>query len=84
MKGIAVAIALSICASGCEGRKGEPGAVGPPGEKGERVLRGLLVHRALRALPGRQVRPRMVFELYVSTARGNHAEGSATRMRYLS
>ena len=26
---------MSICASGCEGPKGEPGAVGPPGEKGE-------------------------------------------------
>src|SRR5262245_29675881 len=37
IRGIAVAIALSICASGCgEGPKGEPGAVGPPGEKGER------------------------------------------------
>src|SRR6476660_1061222 len=35
IRGIAVAIALSICASGCEGPKGEPGAVGPPGEKGE-------------------------------------------------
>src|SRR6266550_2415765 len=36
IRGIAVAIALSICASGCsEGPKGELGAVGPPGEKGE-------------------------------------------------
>jgi collagen triple helix repeat protein len=35
IRGIAVAIALSICASGCEGPKGEPGAVGPSGEKGE-------------------------------------------------
>jgi hypothetical protein len=36
IRGIAVAMALSICASGCgEGPKGEPGAVGPPGEKGE-------------------------------------------------
>jgi len=33
VRGIAVAIALSICASGCE--KGEPGAVGPAGEKGD-------------------------------------------------
>jgi hypothetical protein len=31
IRGIAVAIAFSICASGCEGPKGEPGAVGPPG-----------------------------------------------------
>src|SRR5215831_16601702 len=35
IRAIAVAIALSICASGCERPKGEPGAVGPPGEKGE-------------------------------------------------
>jgi len=35
IRGIAVAIALSISASGCEGPKGEPGAIGPPGEKGE-------------------------------------------------
>src|SRR5215472_11155892 len=36
IRGIAVAIALSICASGCgEGPKGEPGTVGPPGAKGE-------------------------------------------------
>src|SRR5215471_21562778 len=34
IRGIAVATALSICASGCDGPKGEPGAVGPPGEKG--------------------------------------------------
>jgi hypothetical protein len=36
IRGIAVAIALSMCASGCgEGPKGEPGAAGPPGAKGE-------------------------------------------------
>src|SRR5512133_1919034 len=35
IRGIAVAIAFSICVSGCEGPKGEPGAVGPTGEKGE-------------------------------------------------
>src|SRR5262249_1495463 len=34
IRGIAVAIALSICASGCEGPKGEPGAVGQAGAKG--------------------------------------------------
>jgi hypothetical protein len=32
IRGIAVAIAFSICVSGCEGPKGEPGAVGPAGE----------------------------------------------------
>src|SRR6516162_7928090 len=35
IRGIAVAIAFSICVSGCEGPKGEPGAVGPAGQKGE-------------------------------------------------
>lgn len=41
IRGIAVAIALSICASGCgEGPKGEPGPAGPPGEKGERGAAG--------------------------------------------
>src|SRR6266568_4503794 len=35
IKGTAVAIAFSICVSGCEGPKGEPGAVGPAGQKGE-------------------------------------------------
>jgi hypothetical protein len=35
IRGVAVTIALSICVSGCEGPKGEPGAVGPAGEKGE-------------------------------------------------
>jgi Collagen triple helix repeat (20 copies) len=35
IRGIAVAIALSICALGCEGPKQEPGAAGPAGEKGE-------------------------------------------------
>src|SRR5215469_10545244 len=40
IRGIAVAIALSICASACEGPKGEPGGVGPPGEKGERGAAG--------------------------------------------
>src|SRR5262245_19963193 len=35
IRGIAVAMALSICASGCEGPKGEPGTVGPSGAKGE-------------------------------------------------
>ena len=50
------------------------------------VLRDLLAYRGLRApkvIRARQVRPRMLFELYVSTARAKHAEGSATRMRYL-
>jgi hypothetical protein len=36
IRGVAVTIALSICVSGCEGPKGEPGAVGPAGEKGAR------------------------------------------------
>src|SRR6266508_4081816 len=35
IRGTAVAIAFSICVSGCEGPKGEPGAVGPAGQKGE-------------------------------------------------
>jgi hypothetical protein len=50
------------------------------------VLRDLVAYRGLRApkvLRARQVLPRMLFELYVSTARAKHAEGSATRMRYL-
>ena len=54
--------------------------------RGLPVLPDLLAHRALRArkvLPGRQVLSRMLFELYVSTAQAKHAEGSATRMRYL-
>jgi hypothetical protein len=42
IRGIAVAIALSICASGCgEGPKGQPGAVGPPSEKGDPGPAGL-------------------------------------------
>ena len=54
--------------------------------RGLPVLRDPLAHRALRArkvLPGRRVLPRTLFELYVSTAQAKHAEGSATRMRYL-
>jgi hypothetical protein len=91
IRGIAVAIALSICA-GCEGPKGQPGTVGPAGEKGEQgpagllVLRDLLAHRVLRArevLLALQVLPRMPFELYASTARPQRAEGSAIRTRCL-
>ena len=66
--------------------------LGRPAKKASEVLRGLpvlrdlLAHRGPRApkvLRARQVLPRMLFELYVSTARAKHAEGSATRMRYL-
>jgi hypothetical protein len=89
IRGIAVAIALSICASGCE--KGEPGAVGRVGEKamqvrqGRLVLRDLLVRPVLRApkvlLPP-QVLLRTPFELYASTVRPRRAERSATKTRY--
>ena len=74
------------------GRKANLAPSGRLVKKANEVLRGLLVlrdllaHRALRVrkvLPGRQVLPRTLFELYVSTARVKHAEGSATRMRYL-
>lgn len=66
--------------------------LGRPVKKAREVLRALPVpwdlvaYRGLRApkvLRARQVLPRMLFELYVSTARAKHAEGSATRMRYL-
>jgi hypothetical protein len=74
------------------GRKANLEPLGRPVKKASEVLRGLrvlldlLAHRGLRApkvLRARQVLPRMLFELYVSTARAKHAEGSATRMRYL-
>ena len=54
--------------------------------RGLLVLRDLLAHRVLRArkvLLALQVLPRMPFELYVSTARAQRAEASATRTRYL-
>jgi len=54
--------------------------------RGLLVLRDLLAHRVLRArkvLLALQVQPRTPFELYVSTARAQRAEGSATRTRYL-
>jgi hypothetical protein len=75
--------------------RGRKANLAPPGrlvKKANEVPRGLLglrdrlAHRALRArkvLPGRRVLPRTLFELYGSTARAKHAEGSATRMRYL-
>lgn len=53
---------------------------GPP------VLRDLLARRAFKAgkvLLVRLFLPRMLFELYVWTARAKGAEGSATRMRSL-
>jgi hypothetical protein len=74
------------------GRKANLAPSGRLVKKASEVLRGLLVlrdllaHRALRArkvLLARQVLRRTPFELYVSTARAKHAEGSATRMRYL-
>jgi hypothetical protein len=74
------------------GRKAKLALSGRPVKKASEVLRGLLVlrdllaHPALRArkvLAGRQVLPRPLFELYASTAPVKHAEGSATRMRYL-
>jgi hypothetical protein len=75
--------------------RGRKGSLAPSGRlvkkvsevlRGLPVLRDLLGHRALRArkvLPARRVLPTTLFELYVSTARVKHAEGSATRMRYL-
>jgi hypothetical protein len=93
IRGFAVAIALSICASGCvRGRKANLAPSARLVKKASEVLRGLLVlrdllaHRDLRArkvLLARQVLPRTPFELYVSTARAQRAEGSATKMRYL-
>jgi hypothetical protein len=56
IRGIAAAIAFSICVSACEGPKGEPGAVGPAGEKGEPLGEGqayLLPPRSITAPPSR-------------------------------
>jgi hypothetical protein len=54
--------------------------------RGLRVLRDRLAYRVLGArkvLLARRVLPRTPFESYVSTARAQRAEGSATRTRYL-
>ena len=90
IRGIAVAIALSICASGVV-RKGNlarsDGLVKKAMQvrQGRLVLRDLLVRRVLRApkvlLPP-QVLPRTPFELYASTVRPRRAERSATKTRY--
>jgi hypothetical protein len=89
IRGIAVAIALSVCASGCEGPKGNLARSGRLVRKANQVLRDLLVLRAHRVLRVRrvllalQVLPRTPFELCDSTVRPQRAEESATRTRYL-
>ena len=89
IRGIAVAIALSICAAGCEGRKGNLAPSGRLVKKANQVLRDLLVLRARQVLRARkvllalQVLPRTPFELCASTVRPQRVEGSATRTRYL-
>lgn len=75
--------------------RGRKANLAPPGRlvkkangvpQGLLVLRDPLARRALRArkvLPVCRVLPRTLFELYGSTARAKHAEGSVTRMRSL-
>ena len=89
VRGIAVAIALSICASGCE--KGNLARLGRPVKKAIQVrqdrlvLRDLLARQVLGA-PKVLLRPqallRTPFELYASTVRPQRAEQSATKTRY--
>ena len=52
IRGIAVAVVLSIIASSCERPKGEPGAVGPPGEKGEPGAPGPVGPQGAQGPPG--------------------------------
>jgi hypothetical protein len=47
VKGIAVAIALSVCVAACEGPKGDPGQAGQTGEKGEPGPEGAAGYRLL-------------------------------------
>ena len=74
------------------GRKENPARSGRLVQKANQALRDrrvllvpqdLLAHRVLRARKVLLATPRTLFELYVSTARPQRAEGSATRTRFL-
>jgi hypothetical protein len=80
------------CPFAHQGVRGRKENLAPSGRLVKKVLRGLLVlpdllaHRGLRArkvLLAHQVLPRTLFELYVSTARPQRAEVSATKTRCL-